>query len=168
MRRDVLLLAEMIDAAEQAQHLVDGVTAEELEADRQRCDALLWNFTVLGEAAGQLSDEVIQKMPAVIRGAEQVHPGAIGAAGAAGGLAVHRHGPQPVSGQHLRLLGRAPGAVAAHAGRGRPAGAAAGSVTNRSLPRAGEKSLRVPPDGGLDGRHALPYAARPPTTNRER
>jgi hypothetical protein len=26
MRRDLLLLAEMIDAAEQAQHLVDGVT----------------------------------------------------------------------------------------------------------------------------------------------
>jgi uncharacterized protein with HEPN domain len=58
MRRDVLLLAEMIGAAEQAQYLVDGVTAEDLEADRQRRDALLWNFTVLGEAAGQLSAEV--------------------------------------------------------------------------------------------------------------
>lgn len=58
MRRDVLLPGEMIDAAEQAQHLVDGVTVEDLEADRQRRDALLWNFTVLGEAAGQLSDEV--------------------------------------------------------------------------------------------------------------
>jgi hypothetical protein len=55
MRRDLLLLAEMIDAAEQAQHLVDGVTVGELEADRQRRDALLWNFTVLGEASGQLS-----------------------------------------------------------------------------------------------------------------
>lgn len=58
MRRDVLLLAEMIDAAEQAQHLVDGVTVEDLEDDRQRRDALLWNFTVLGEAAGQLSEAV--------------------------------------------------------------------------------------------------------------
>jgi uncharacterized protein with HEPN domain len=58
MQRDILLLAEMIDAAEQAQHLVDGVTVEQLEADRQRRDALLWNFTVLGEAAGQLSGEV--------------------------------------------------------------------------------------------------------------
>jgi hypothetical protein len=38
MRRDVLLLAEMIDAAGQAQHLVDGVTVEDLEADRQRRD----------------------------------------------------------------------------------------------------------------------------------
>ena len=65
MRRDLLLLAEMIDAAEQAQHLVDGVTVEELEADRQRRDALLWNFTVLGEASGQLSDEVRAGFPEI-------------------------------------------------------------------------------------------------------
>jgi uncharacterized protein with HEPN domain len=65
MRRDVLLLAEMIDAAEQAQHLVNGVTVEDLEADRQRRDALLWNFTVLGEAAGQLSDEVKARFPEI-------------------------------------------------------------------------------------------------------
>jgi uncharacterized protein with HEPN domain len=65
MRRDVLLLAEMIDAAEQAQHLADGVTVEDLEADRQRRDALLWNFTVLGEAAGQLSDEVKAQFPEI-------------------------------------------------------------------------------------------------------
>ncbi|HEX3191090.1 MAG TPA: HepT-like ribonuclease domain-containing protein [Streptosporangiaceae bacterium] len=31
--------------------------------DRQRRDALLWNFTVLGEAAGQLSAEVKDKFP---------------------------------------------------------------------------------------------------------
>src|ERR1035437_1395030 len=58
MQRDLLLLTEMIDAAEQAQALADGVTTDDLAADRQRRDALLWNFTVLGEAAGQLSDEV--------------------------------------------------------------------------------------------------------------
>jgi uncharacterized protein with HEPN domain len=56
MRRDVLLLTEMIEAAEQAQALTDGLSVSDLEADRQRRDALLWNFTVLGEAAGQLSD----------------------------------------------------------------------------------------------------------------
>jgi uncharacterized protein with HEPN domain len=55
MRRDILLLTEMIEAAEQAQQLTDGVNASDLESDRQRRDALLWNFTVLGEAAGQLS-----------------------------------------------------------------------------------------------------------------
>jgi uncharacterized protein with HEPN domain len=63
MRRDILLLTEMIDAAEQAQQLASGVTVSQLGADRQRRDALLWNFTVLGEAAGQLSDEVKARFP---------------------------------------------------------------------------------------------------------
>lgn len=63
MRRDVLLLTEMIDAAEQAQQLTAGVSVGELEADRQRRDALLWNFTVLGEASGQLSGEIKQRFP---------------------------------------------------------------------------------------------------------
>lgn len=63
MRRDTLLLTEMIDAAQQAQQLTAGITVGQLEADRQRRDALLWNFTVLGEAAGQLSAEVKEKFP---------------------------------------------------------------------------------------------------------
>ena len=63
MQRDILLLTEMIDAAEQAQQLTADMTAGQLEADRQRRDALLWNFTVLGEAAGQLSAEVKDKFP---------------------------------------------------------------------------------------------------------
>jgi uncharacterized protein with HEPN domain len=58
MQRDVLLLTEMIDAVEQTQALANGLSAEDLAADRQRRDALLWNFTVLGEAASQLSDEI--------------------------------------------------------------------------------------------------------------
>ena len=58
MQRDILLLTEMIDAAQQAQHLTADITVGQLEADRQRRDALLWNFAVLGEAAGQLSAEV--------------------------------------------------------------------------------------------------------------
>ncbi|HEY1616719.1 MAG TPA: HepT-like ribonuclease domain-containing protein [Streptosporangiaceae bacterium] len=65
MQRDVLLLSEMIDAAEQAQELAADVSAAELEADRRRRDALLWNFTVLGEAAGQLSDELKTRFPDV-------------------------------------------------------------------------------------------------------
>ena len=48
MQRDLLLLHEMIDAAEQAQRLVTGHTADELTADRMRRESLLWNFTVLG------------------------------------------------------------------------------------------------------------------------
>jgi uncharacterized protein with HEPN domain len=61
MRRDVLLLEEMIGAAVQAVELVGGVTVEDLAADRIRRDALLWNFTILGEAAAQLSVELKQE-----------------------------------------------------------------------------------------------------------
>ena len=65
MRRDVLLLEEMIQAAVQAVALVEGVSVEQLAADRIRRDALLWNFTVLGEAAAQLSDELKQEFASV-------------------------------------------------------------------------------------------------------
>jgi uncharacterized protein with HEPN domain len=41
MRRDVLLLEEMIEAAVQAVELVEGVAVEDLAADRIRRDALL-------------------------------------------------------------------------------------------------------------------------------
>jgi uncharacterized protein with HEPN domain len=63
MQRDILLLTEMVDAAEQAQQLTVGSTVSQLETDRERRDALLWNFTVLGEAAGQLSAELKDRFP---------------------------------------------------------------------------------------------------------
>ena len=44
--------------AEQAQQLTADITVSELKSDRQRRDALLWSFTVLGEATGQLSAEL--------------------------------------------------------------------------------------------------------------
>lgn len=50
MRRDQLFLAEMIDAAEQAHRLTGETSVEDLSKDRQRRDALMWNFTVLGES----------------------------------------------------------------------------------------------------------------------
>lgn len=65
MRRDLLLLGEMIAAADRIQELVSGVTVEELVGDRQRRDALLWNFTVLGEAAAQVSDALKQRFATV-------------------------------------------------------------------------------------------------------
>jgi uncharacterized protein with HEPN domain len=52
MRRELLLLEEMIDAAV-------------WPADRQRRDALLWNFTVLGEAAAQLPDNLKTDYPEI-------------------------------------------------------------------------------------------------------
>jgi uncharacterized protein with HEPN domain len=63
MQRDGLLLGEMIDAAEQIQELVKGVTVEQLSADRQRRDALLWNYTVLGEASAKVSNELKDEFP---------------------------------------------------------------------------------------------------------
>lgn len=63
MRREVLLLEEMIDAAEQAHLIAAGITVEELASDRVRRDALLWNFTVLGEASGQLPAELKAEFP---------------------------------------------------------------------------------------------------------
>ena len=65
MQRDLLLVGEMVEAAEQIQQLVDGVTLDELLVDRQRRDALLWNFTVLGEAAVQVSAGVRERFSAV-------------------------------------------------------------------------------------------------------
>jgi Uncharacterized conserved protein len=65
MQRDLLLLREMIDAAEQARSLVAGRTASEVEGDRLRRDALLWNFTVLGEAATLVSDATKARFPTI-------------------------------------------------------------------------------------------------------
>lgn len=65
MRREVLLIGEMIEAAEQARSLVAGTALAALSADRQRREALLWNFTVLGEAAAQLADDVKARFPDV-------------------------------------------------------------------------------------------------------
>lgn len=65
MRRELLLLEEMLDAAEQAHLLAAGQTAQTLASDRQRREALLWNFTVMGEAAAQLPDDLKAEFPEV-------------------------------------------------------------------------------------------------------
>lgn len=58
MQRDLLLLGEILEAAERLLKLVEGRSVEDIAEDELRRDALLWNFTVLGEATGQLSDEL--------------------------------------------------------------------------------------------------------------
>lgn len=65
MRRELLLIGEMIEAAEQARALVSGIDLDALTADRQRRDALLWNFTVLGEAATQLAPDIKDRFPEI-------------------------------------------------------------------------------------------------------
>jgi uncharacterized protein with HEPN domain len=63
--RDVFLLEEMIEAADRAVALVEGLTVEDVTADRMRRDALLWNFALLGEAVTQLSQELKDRFPEV-------------------------------------------------------------------------------------------------------
>lgn len=65
MQRDRLFLEEMISAAEQARALTGDATVEELERDRVRRDALLWNFTVLGEAAAKISEDLKSRHPEI-------------------------------------------------------------------------------------------------------
>lgn len=65
MQRDRLLLAEVIDAAERLVELTAARTAADFDADRDRRDALLWNFTVLGEAVAQVSEAVKAAHPQV-------------------------------------------------------------------------------------------------------
>ncbi|MGH9244851.1 MAG: HepT-like ribonuclease domain-containing protein [Acidimicrobiales bacterium] len=65
MRRDLLLLGEMIEAADRAIELVTEVGADDLAADRLRRDALPWNFTVLGEAAPQIDPSLRRRFPEV-------------------------------------------------------------------------------------------------------
>lgn len=65
MRLELLLLGEMISAGAQAQLLVAGLNLQELETDRLRRDALLWNFTVLGEASTQLAGEFKSQYPEI-------------------------------------------------------------------------------------------------------
>ena len=63
MRRDLAILDEMIDAAEQAQAIAIDADPVTLSRDRMRRDALLWNLTVLGEGAGQISEELTRVHP---------------------------------------------------------------------------------------------------------
>ena len=65
MQRDLLLLGEMIEAAERAIQVTNSVTVDELQADRLRKESLLWNFNVLGEAAMQVSEFVRERFPEI-------------------------------------------------------------------------------------------------------
>ncbi len=65
MRRELLLLREMRDAAVAIRDLVGGRSAEEIGADALRRSALLWHFTVLGEAASQVPVDTKDAHPQV-------------------------------------------------------------------------------------------------------
>ena len=75
MRRDRLLLTEIVDAVERIVGLAEGRSLDDFESDRDRRDALLWNFTVLGEAVGQLSDATKDAHPGIAWMAPVIHEG---------------------------------------------------------------------------------------------
>ena len=80
MQRELLLLREMRDAAAAIRDLIGDRTAEEVDGDALRRSALLWHFTVLGEAASQVPVETKDAHPQIAwRGATRlrnriVHP----------------------------------------------------------------------------------------------
>jgi uncharacterized protein with HEPN domain len=65
MRGDDLLIAEMITWADDAIDILGSRSPGDLEADEIRRDTILWNMTVLGEAASQVSDALNSGHPAV-------------------------------------------------------------------------------------------------------
>lgn len=63
MRRELLLLREMRDAAVAIRELVGDRSTGQVDADALRRSALLWHFTVLGEAASQVPSETKDSYP---------------------------------------------------------------------------------------------------------
>lgn len=63
MQREALLLTEMISAIERIIEICAGGSSSDIESVPDRREALLWNFTVLGEAANQLPDELKSRHP---------------------------------------------------------------------------------------------------------
>ena len=65
MRRDALLLAEISGSIERILEITGGSSVSEIESAPDRRDSLLWNFTVLGEAANQVSAELKARHPEI-------------------------------------------------------------------------------------------------------
>jgi len=55
MRRDLVIILEMIEAGRRIARFIGDRDLAAFEADEAARDAVLWNFTVLGEAANQVS-----------------------------------------------------------------------------------------------------------------
>lgn len=65
MTRDAILLGKSVDAAQRAMEIVGSLPVDDLEADRLRLDAVLWNLTILGEAISRSSNngDITEKNP---------------------------------------------------------------------------------------------------------
>jgi uncharacterized protein with HEPN domain len=65
MPRDRALLEDVRAHAARAHNLVEGRSREEFADDDVLVDAVLWNLTIAGEAARQLSDDLRARHPEV-------------------------------------------------------------------------------------------------------
>lgn len=65
MRRELLLVHEMVEAATRVRSIIGDRDAADLFVDRDRREALLWNYTVLGEASSQVPSDVKDAHPQV-------------------------------------------------------------------------------------------------------
>jgi uncharacterized protein with HEPN domain len=65
MRREALLLDEIISAAQRATDIATRHAVEDLATSPDARDALLWNLTVIGEAVNQLPDGLRAQHPQV-------------------------------------------------------------------------------------------------------
>lgn len=63
MRRELLLLDEIVAASGRAIDIASRHTTDDLATQLDARDALLWNLTVVGEAAGQLPAELREAHP---------------------------------------------------------------------------------------------------------
>jgi len=58
MQRDALFISEIIQACQRIQELTSEYQQGNSDLSARDTEALLWNFTVLGEAANQISEEL--------------------------------------------------------------------------------------------------------------
>jgi uncharacterized protein with HEPN domain len=65
MRREALLLDEIISAAQRATDIATRHGVDDLAGNLDARDALLWNLTVIGEAVSQLPEDLRAQYPQV-------------------------------------------------------------------------------------------------------
>ena len=65
MRRELLLLDEIVEASTRAIDIASRHSVDSLRDNLDARDALLWNMTVVGEAVGQLPDAIREDHPDV-------------------------------------------------------------------------------------------------------
>lgn len=58
-------LRHILEAIDRIEAYTSGRTVEQLATDRQRLDAVVWNLTVIGEAARHIPDTVVSSYPEV-------------------------------------------------------------------------------------------------------